>query len=75
MYIELKMQTFDFSSSGTFSSGVSPEGEPTIGVDPSSKICPNLEPKMLHLQIGSVWSIYFFSFLQKKVKKYIASQN
>jgi hypothetical protein len=36
---------------GIFSSEVSPEGEPTPGVDPSSKIYPNLEStnRLLHL--------------------------
>jgi hypothetical protein len=42
------MQTFDLPSSGIFSSEASPEGEPPTGVDPSSKICPNLESKIPH---------------------------
>jgi hypothetical protein len=42
------MQSFDLPSSGIFSSEASPSVEPTTGVEPSSKICSNLESKTLH---------------------------
>jgi hypothetical protein len=58
------MQTFDLPSSGIFSSEASPEGsllagEPPTGVDPSSKIYPNLESKIPHLQLRSVYHRLF----------------